>query len=135
MNLGDSPGTYDDREFAGILCGRLDKHLKSVYDLVDKIVCVSHFVPCIELLEFYSSPFLAILRAFMGSVKIGETILNPDYRDKISMVIYGHWHRKGERGLSGVGFHNVSMMEFSGELNTPTIIEVYTDSNKAVMNQ
>ena len=124
IDIGKKDSSFSDRKFCRYLTNRLENHLNIVYGKVDKIVCVSHMVPHFLLLEKTDDLFKALLKPFMGSVEPGKVILKEEYRNKIITVIYGHWHKKGVKKIRGIDFFNVAVRDFSGNYNSPTIIEI-----------
>jgi len=81
---------FSDEEFTNILVDQLEKHIKQIYNKVDKIVAVLHHVPFRELVEYRGDLQWDYFSTYMGSEKFGQLIKK--YRDKINLVLHGHQH-------------------------------------------
>ncbi len=81
---------FSDEEFTLKLLDNFEKHIKEIYDKVDKVVVVLHHVPFMELVHYKQVPEWDYFSAFMGSERFGHVIKK--YGSKIKLVLYGHSH-------------------------------------------
>ena len=86
-----------DEEFTLALLDRLEKHVKQVYDAVDKIVVVLHHVPFRELVRYKLVPEWDYFSTFMGSDAFGNLIER--YSSKVKLALYGHSHDGVDTGF------------------------------------
>ena len=81
---------FSDEEFTLMLLDKLEEHIKSIYNSVDRIVAVLHHLPFKELVKYRLEPSWDYFSTFMGSENFGYLIKR--YSSKIKLVLYGHQH-------------------------------------------
>ena len=124
IDIGINGNSFTDGEFSEYLLKSLENQLDLVCEKVGEIVCVSHIVPHVSIPGICHDLFPAMLKPYMGSTALGELYMKEKYRDKITVVIHGHWHIKGKKTIDGIDYYNVAMLDFSGSFNTPSVIEI-----------
>lgn len=95
-----------DEQMVDYFCEKLQRQAEQVSARVDRLVAVTHFVPCTELLPRAKALIGAYARAFAGSAKLGETLLSIP---KVELAIFGHWHLQGTRTVKHIRMADVSI--------------------------
>lgn len=89
----------EDDEFTQMCLDSLQRHYAQVEPQVDQVVVVLHHLPFVELVHESNNVALEFCRAYMGSSRFGELLLECP---KVRYVICGHRHSVSECTKNGV---------------------------------
>lgn len=94
-----------DALFAEDCARRLDEHLRQAANRADRIVVATHTCAFAGALNKATNPVEALLRAYQGSLRLGEVIM--DHR-KVVLNVFGHRHRPGRHQVEHLPVINVT---------------------------
>lgn len=86
----------DDEEVSEEIARRLDADLSHFDSSSLPVVCVTHHLPFAQLVTHTGDPAWDYFSAFMGSVSLGEAILQ---HENTKYVFFGHSHRAKEKRI------------------------------------
>jgi len=95
---------FSDDRFLDFCIKRLKADIESILPRVSNIMVITHHLPFPEFVPNIPDPTWGFHRAYLGSKKIGETLLQ---YPQIRYVFFGHSHRNREIKLNGITARNV----------------------------
>jgi len=95
---------FDDPAFDRLTIERLRGQLEAIEPHVETIVVVTHHIPFAEMLTHKPDPSWTFGNAFMGSVGLGEAILECP---RVAYSVFGHSHAVGRRRIGHLEAINI----------------------------
>lgn len=102
---------FTDESFLDYCIERLRKDIELIKDKVERILVLIHHLPFFDFVPDIPEPTWGFHRAFLGSGKMGEMLLN---YPKVKYLFFGHSHRDTGARIGHIAAQNVFFWGYRG---------------------